>query len=217
MKITLLCNAGLSFESNGKVLLVDLPNGAEEPFYRLPEQVWHEICEGSAPYDNICGFWFTHDHPDHLDRLRLEQFSKEVPVFIAGDKEEHGKVTIGDFTVKYKVIPHAPLPNPPRHVASLIEADDVSVYLPADAALDCEAHDGFLNGFVADIGIWNSMYLSKAETRALMKRSAKRNYIYHMPLKPDRYGMWRKCEKNFERYAEELSGVTVLENYPSYL
>ena len=215
MKITLLCNAGLAIEAGGEILLVDLPNDSVEPFYMLPEQIWQEICSGTGKYQHICGFYFTHDHADHLDRGRLQQYRGRAPVFVPEDDTRHGRMEWGRFAIEYQNVPHAPIPQPPAHVVTLICTEGKSIYLAADAALNWKEHDDFLRGRRADIGIWNSMYLSRPETRALMERSAAKNYIYHMPLKPDEYGIWKKCERNFERYPDELKSVTVLDRYPS--
>lgn len=217
MKITFLCNAGLAIETDENVLLVDLPNDPVEPFYVLPEGIWRDICAGKAFCNKVCGFYFTHDHGDHLSKARLLEYPRQVPVFIPGENDKNGCIHIGSFQIEYQSVPHAPIEDPPAHVVSLIYAGGNRIYLAADATLDASAHDAFLRGRTADIGIWNPMYLSRPETRVLMKRAAVRNFIYHMPLKPDEYGLWKKCERNLERYAEELDGVTVIDRYPTEL
>lgn len=216
MKITFLCNAGLALETNDSVLFVDLPNGISEPFVRLPDNTWKEICDKEKGRCKICGFVFTHDHPDHLDRERMEQYpDKSVPVLIPDDMTQEGTAHLGEFTIAYKRIAHAPIDNAPPHVVLLVSARGKTIYIAADSALNCEQHMDFLQHKHVDAAIWNSMYLSRAETRALLRRVSNANYIYHMPQKPDEFGMWKKLEKNMRQYAEELKDVHVIECYPT--
>ncbi len=215
MELAFICNAGLALTYEGKTLIVDAPNMNHPPFSYLADAAWKEICDR---YD-ICGLFFTHDHPDHLDRARLLDHVEKHPTVtyhIPRDEVE-GRMDIGPFEVEYHPIPHAPIPDAPPHVVALIKAGGKSVYVSADAALGPEAHRRVLRGRKVDVGIWNSMYLSHADTRMLMTEAAERNYIYHMPARPDMYGMWRKCEKNFERYGQELQGVRVIEKYPELI
>lgn len=215
MRITLLCNAGLALETERSMLLVDLPNLSMEPFYALPENEWRRICGKEAPYDKVCGFYFTHDHPDHLDAKRLSEYpDSAVKRFIPDNATSAGAIEIGDFLIEYCRFEHAPIPQAPPHVVSLISSGGKSVYVAADAALECEKHREFLGGRKVDAAIWNSMYLSRADTRMLMADTAQQNYIYHMPLKPDSGGIWKKCEKNLQRHGDELQTVTVMKEYP---
>ena len=219
MKLTLLCNAGLLIEAEGSALLVDVPNSEIAPFYRLPDEVWQSILQKKPPYDRVCGFWFTHDHPDHFDRERMMQYLAaypQTPVFLPGNMTTAGRVKMGPFLIEYCKADHAPIPQAPPHVISLISVGEYSLYLPADAALEPNVHLAFLRGRKTDAAVWNAMYLSRSDTRNLMQQVSKRNFIYHMPeQKPDPSGLWRKLETNFSRYGQELSSVTVLESYPS--
>lgn len=212
MEVSFICNAGLALTYDGKTLIVDAPNQDHPPFQYLTDEAWVEM---TGRYD-ICGFFFTHDHPDHLDRQRLMRYIGSHP-----DTLHHiphaavsGHLTIGPFSVEYHPIAHTPIPDAPIHTVALITAGERTVYISGDAALDPDLHKRALGGKKVDVGIWNSMYLSREETRSLMKETADRNYIYHMPLRPDAYGMWKKCEKNFERYKEALKDVRVIAVYP---
>ena len=62
------------------------------------------------------------------------------------------------------------------------------------------------------------MYLSRAETRLLLRCISAKNYIYHMPENdPDGFGIWKKCKNNLNRYPDELRTVRVLKRYPSVI
>lgn len=219
MKMTLLCNAGLALETAEGLLLVDVPNCPSPPFYGLPEGTWQAILNREPPYDKICGFWFTHDHPDHFDRARMEAYLTRWPktkVFLPNEGTEGGRAHMGPFSMEYRRFDHAPIPEAPPHVVTWIETGEGSVYLAADAALDAERHRSFLRDRRADAAVWNSMYLSRPETRALLRDAARRNYICHMPAqRSDDGGLWRKLEMNFKRFGPELETVTVWETYPS--
>lgn len=220
MEITLLCNAGLAITCEGYTLLVDLPNRELAPYYRLPDAVWQEILSRNAPYMSPAGIFITHDHPDHCDRDKVALFRKrwpQVPVFLPESAAEEGTLLWDPFSIRWKRVDHAPMDIPtPPHVVTWIEARGHTIYLAADARPDPEDHRNFLRGRVADVAFWNSMYLSRAETRKLLADTAKRSYIYHMPPeRPDPGGMWKKCFRNFQRFGHELQNVVVLERYPT--
>lgn len=219
MKITLLCNAGLALTCEGETLLIDAPNGEMEPFFAIKEDLWQKITGNRSPFENVCGLYFTHDHPDHYDRKKVEEYltrCPETPVFLPAENMEQGSVTMGPFKISYQQLDHAPMEEKtPPHVVTWIQAGTQSVYIAADAKLDTESHRAFLGEKKADIAFWNSMYLSQPQTRQLLRDAAVRNYIYHMPENdPDGYGLWRKCDRNLQRYGDELKTVTVVRCYP---
>ena len=219
MKLTLLCNAGLAIETEDAMLLVDLPNTPLEPFYTLPEEIWQQILNRQPPYDKVCGFWFTHLHPDHWNREKVEEYCRrwpEIPCYMPQERIIKGKVSIGPFAIRFQRMDHAPIANAPPHVVTMITTGEGSVYLPADAVLDAEQHSCFLGGIQCDAAVWNAMFLSQPETRELMHNAAKRSFVYHMPAqKPDSMGLWRKLEKNLQRHGSELVGVVIWDMYPS--
>lgn len=220
LRMTLLCNAGLMLEYEGAVLMTDAPNCVYGTYYALPPETWREILERRQPYDGICGFYFTHNHPDHCNLPLVRQYQErwpETPVFLPEEQPEQGKIQMGPFQIEFQRFPHAPLPQGvPPHVVTWITAGEKRVYLSADAALDCQGHRNFLKGRKADAAFWNAMYLSRPETRSLLAGAAHQNYIYHMPADHnDPTGMWRKCGRNFERYGAELKHTQVLRCYPS--
>ena len=219
MKLTILCNAGLALETDGAMLLVDLPNAPLEPYYTLPEETWRQILERRPPYDKVCGFWFTHEHPDHCCREKVEEYLTHwpgTPCFFPEDFLPEGEVRMGPFTMEYRRMEHAPIPEPPLHVVTLIHTGEGSVYLAADAALDTQTHRSFLRGRRCHAAVWNSMYLSRPETRALLTDAAERSFICHMPaMRPDGFGLWRKLERNLQRYGDALTNVKVWDTYPT--
>ena len=222
MQITLLCNAGLALKHENSVLLVDALNGQTDPFCALKEEIWQKILNREAPFENVSGLYFTHEHLDHYDTDKVEAYLKrwpQTPVFIPSRQNTNEILKFGMFEIQACYLDHAPMDEPtPPHVVSWIRAGDESVYISADAKLDVNAHRAFLSGRKADVAFWNSMYLSQPATRLLLKDTARKNYIYHMPEnRPDNFGLWRKCEKNLQRYENELDTVTVIDQYPCCL
>ena len=219
MELTLLCSAGLALTYGDSVLLVDVPNGVQPPFYTLPDNVWQEIYARKAPYDKVCGFWITHDHPDHFDRVRMEAYHKrwpQIPIFLPDLFPATGNVRMGPFRIRYRRVEHAPIPDAPLHVISLITAGEKRIYLPADAVLDPAPHREFLQGEACAAAVWNPMFLSRPETRALMRQTAPRNLIYHLPPeRPDAAGLWKKVDNNLLHYGAELETVRLLEGFPA--
>lgn len=218
MQITVLCNAGLALRVKGETLLVDVLNDVTEPFCHLKEDTWTCLLNHTPPFERISGLYFTHNHSDHYSEDKVASYLKrwpETPVFIPHN-EIKGKVNIGAFGVEYQRFEHAPMDvQTPPHVVTWISAGQKTVYIAADAKLDADGHRAFLDGRKADIAFWNSMYLSRPETRLLMREAAEQNYIYHMPeANPDGCGLWKKLEKNLDRHREELETVTVITGYP---
>lgn len=219
MELTLLSNAGLALSHKGSVLLIDVPNGVCAPFHTLDDGLWQKILAHEPPYYHICGLYFTHDHPDHFDREKVDAYCArwpQTPVFLPEKDTQQGTVVMGPFIISYGRVTHAPLDGGvPPHVVTWITAGEKSVYIAADAVTDVQAHMNFLKGRRANAAFWNSMYLSQPQTRQLLQDAAAHSYIYHMPAEnPDGYGLWRKCRLNFQRYGQELTTVTVLDRYP---
>lgn len=219
MHISVLCSAGLAITCQDATLLVDLPNESFLPFYTLTQTQWEPILRRNEPYENVCALYFTHTHPDHYDQGRVEAYRNawpDIPCFLPQEHPEEGVFRAGPFEISYCRLEHAPMDEPvPPHVVTWIRAGEQTLYVAADAKLDLEVHRSFLRGRRADAAFWNSMYLSRPETRQLLQETAARNYIYHMPqTRPDNFGLWKKCENNCRRYADELCHVTVIEHYP---
>lgn len=220
LHITLLCNAGLALEYDGSLLMVDVPNREYGGFYVLPPKCRQEILTRQPPYDGICGFYFSHSHPDHCNLDAVRQFQAkwpQTPVFLPEEAPDCGIIKMGPFELEFQRFAHLPLScGAPPHVVTWITAGKKHLYLSADAAMDCGAHRAFLHRRIADAAFWNAVYLSRPETRRLLADSSKQNFIYHMPA--DYFsGMWRKSRRNMERYGEELQNVKVLGRYPSYI
>lgn len=222
MKLTLLCNAGFSLEVSDGILLIDVPNDIQPPFYQMPEEIWQLILNKCPPYDRVIGLCFTHTHPDHYSAARVEAYLEKWPntaCFIPKANLVKGRGSIGSFSIRYQRIDHAPIPDAPPHVVLMVEADGKTIYFSGDAALECDAHLEFLRSHVADVAVWNSMYLSRPDTRSLLNVTSKKNLICHMPERSadgaDLY--WRKLERNLERFGEELQSAVILSHYPTAL
>lgn len=220
MDITLLCNTGLALTHHGQMLLIDVPNLPIPPFYALPQETALAILRREPPYDTVCGLYVSHTHEDHCDLEFLKEYRRlwpEIPCFLPQEHPEEGSVCFGGFTVHYRRVPHVSIEEPtPPHVVSMVTTDDQMVYITADAALDVQMHRDFIAGRKPDVAFWNSMYLSRRETRQLLQETSRRNYIYHMPSHhDDDFGIRKKCQRNFERYGEELKSVVVLDTYPA--
>lgn len=218
VKLTLLCNAGFAIETDTAMLLLDAPNREVPPFASVPEDIWKKILKREPPFHKLCGFWFTHAHPDHCDLDRVAQYRAlwpDTPVFVPTQAMLRGRGEMGSFRMEYRRFAHAPIEALPPHVVTWIDAGGFTIYASGDAALEPEAHRAFLRGRKADIAIWNPMYLSRPETRSLLAQTADRNLICHLPnRREDSGGYWKKAEHNLTRYGDELTSVTILSEPP---
>ncbi len=222
MRIMLLCNAGLAIEYQNEILLVDVLNTEDPPFAGISELLWEQILNRIPPFDRVCGLYFTHRHRDHCDPVKVMLYKSkwpDIPCWMPEETTRHGELRFGPFAVEYGRVNHAPMEEAfPDHVVTWIAAGEKRIYIAADAALDPEPHRTFLNSRTADAAFWNSMYLSRPETRALLIQTSVRNYIYHMPERdPDGFGIWKKCNNNLRRFPEELQSIRVLKRYPTVI
>jgi len=221
MTCTLLCSAGVCLEYGGKTLLIDVLNGAWPPYREITETDTARVLSGEGIFSDVCGLLYTHLHPDHYSESRTKAFLKLHPGVKTFLPQEDGPEKLvfeaGPFHVECISFAHTPIPyDLVKHYVMLISAGEKSVYLTADAAPDCERHRRILDGRRANAGFWNGQYLSYPETRALMAQCAGQNYIYHLPDEPGN-GIRRKCQRNFERFPQELLTVTPLYAYPSVI
>lgn len=219
----LLCNTGLLFRYQDSAILVDALNGAIGSFYEIPDETARQIIAGEGEYAKIDGLFYSHLHPDHYNQEKNEAFLRRHPdvtaFFPTPETQDHGILHAGAFTVEYQYLEHVPCDYVwAKHYVLLVSAGGVRVYLTSDAALDIPAHRAFLNGRRADYAFWNAMYLSYAQTRRLMEESARKNFIYHVPVPAaDRSGICRKIERNYQRFSDQLQEITLLERYPEPL
>ena len=220
MKLTLLCNCGLLFTAQGQSLLVDAPNEMPcPPFYALPEPDFAALSARQGDFSSLQVLVFTHAHADHYSPARVRACAQGLPVLLPQRQDAPPQsFRFGVFTVELQPIAHTPLPHAalPPNAAVIVEAEGRRVYLGGDADIDVAAHERAMQGRRFDAAFWNGQFLSYPQTRALLHAASSRNYIYHIPVdERDVSGIRRKCRRNLQRFAQELSGVVLLEQYPA--
>lgn len=221
MRLTLVSSCGLVLESAGQTLLVDALAKNFRCFYGLPMEEYRRMLDAQGPYATLCGVICTHAHPDHYNATRTGALcaARGIAAFVPEDRtppELH--MQMGPFAVEYHSIPHTPVAGWDTVANGVFYITDGSrsVYLTADAAPEVQRHRQILHGRRVDAAFWNGQYLSQALTRELLRETAEKNYIYHIPIDAeDVSGIRRKCEKNMTRFAQELRSVTLLERYPT--
>ena len=217
MKCTLVCSCGLLLEAEGEKLLIDGITADFPPFYPLPKADFQLILDEKPPYNDVKTLAFTHLHPDHYSSIGVRTVCEALPQMRV-QIPEGGDFQTDVFSVTYHPISHTPVVEYMMidHYAMLISAGGKTVYVTADAEPNAEMHRKVLAGRKVDAAFWNSQHLSYAEMRKVMSECIGKNYIYHMPAdEQDKTGLCRKCQKNLERFADELQNVTVLGQYPS--
>lgn len=84
MKVTFIVNAMLLIEGAHTKVLCDpwitFDNYSESGFYNFPKVAMNQAQLKSMKPDYI---YITHTHPDHFDRLTLENFDKNTPVLVS--------------------------------------------------------------------------------------------------------------------------------------
>ncbi|MEF9864471.1 MAG: MBL fold metallo-hydrolase [Christensenellaceae bacterium] len=75
--VTLIANAGILLQINGKKILVDaLHNRYTQRFSSVDDALLEQICIGNPPFDEVDFLIFTHDHPDHYSKRHTAEFLK---------------------------------------------------------------------------------------------------------------------------------------------
>lgn len=219
MRCTFLANCGVLLESNDASILVDAPNGLHTQFDGVSQDEHKAMVAGLAPYDGLCGMFFTHRHADHYDKKRVMEITavrQNVGACVPnGATPTEGVVQAGPFLVRYFTIAHSgeEFSEVPHRVI-LAEAEGKRIYLTGDACWGNTLHQSILETFCPDAAIWNPNFVTHAEGRELLA-AASRNYIYHMPVSvPDSFGIAAKCRTCMERYGSELQNTQVVEEYP---
>ena len=220
MKITLICNCGLAFRSQGKTLLIDALTQELAPYYRAPDEVRSAIIEDLGDYQHSCGLLFTHLHPDHFDKAAAEQFAaahKAACIYIPNRRENAPELlSIGPFTVELHRVRHTSVPGYGKSTVDvmIVTCEGKRVYIASDAAPEASLHAGVLGGRKMDAAFWNAEVLLYKPEREMLAQSAAQNYIYHLP--PDaENGLRRKLERIIMRSPQEFSSVRLLGDYPS--
>ena len=223
MHAALLSSCGLALSLNHSTILVDLLNSSVGGFREIADSDFRSILACAPPYDHISGLFYTHLHPDHFDpdknRIFLSKYPSTFTFIPSTNTPESGVLEAGPFKIAYHLLEHIPCPSAGgKHYVFWIEGGGTAVYITGDAKLDAAEHRRILHGRRADCSFWNSKYLSYPETRTLLRESAKKVLIYHMPdAETDQTGIGRKAARNLDRFPDELSEVTVLDHYPAFL
>ena len=76
MKIKLICNCGLAFESGGQILLLDALTQELAPFYRAPEKTRREIIAGEGSMHPFAAFSLRTCIPTTLTGKQLRNFPR---------------------------------------------------------------------------------------------------------------------------------------------
>lgn len=219
MKITLICNCGLVFSSQGQTLLIDALTQKLPPFYALPEKTRQEILDGKGRYQSVCGMLFTHLHPDHFDPVAAEQFAtqnKKALTYIPSRRTPAPDILhAGCFTVEMHRTRHTPVPGYGKSTVDtmIVSAEGKCVYVASDCAPEALLHERTLGGRVMDAAFWNGEMLLYKPEREMLRACAVQNYIYHIPEDAND-GLRRKLERLMLRYPQELANVTLLCAYP---
>lgn len=224
LKLTSLCNAGIRIEYAGCSLLVDGICQNFGGFDGLSAPLFQEMLCGSGPYASLSGVLFTHCHPDHFDRQRVELLRGANPgctFFIPDEKTfSRGCIQCGPFSVSYFETPHMPQDFAQvRHFVLLVTAGTETVYLAADAVLDAAVHRSILDGRHPTYIFVNPVYLAVEETRLLLEALRPRQlFVYHIPSDlSNRNSMRRKAERSVERFRSTLPPTTLTSTYPMRL
>lgn len=219
MRCTFLANCGLRLEHEGSVILVDAPNSLHSIFDGLSEAEHKKMVDGVAPYEGLCGLFFTHTHADHYDKKRVREITDARQNICAyapnGQIPREGTLSVGPFTVRFFTIGHSGAEFADVvHRVLLVEAGGKSIYITGDAWWDSPAHLEIINVFKPAAAVWNPNFLSHEEGRALMG-FVPMNYLYHLPVDADDVlGFGRKGRHDYARYKDYIS-IEMIDAYPT--
>ena len=77
IRVTLISNAGVLLEFNGRKILIDGLYHSGVPYFgNAPSEMKQKIVQGAPPFDNIELLLFTHDHSDHFEAASTAEFMR---------------------------------------------------------------------------------------------------------------------------------------------
>lgn len=221
MKFTYLQNSGLYVQSASANLLIDALYSNDNWFSVMQLPMERAIIEGMAPFQKIDALIYTHQHSDHYDQTKADEFLKRTPntqLLIGLDgQEEYQKISFDDLQMEIITTKHLPVPGFPEvpHTSILLELDEKRIFIGADMefqaskgrAWDLLREESFAAVFFNPLAMatkGNRELLATIDTGAI--------YIYHLPEEQDdRFG-YRKlaiqCHDMDARIAPRITLLT---------
>ena len=224
LEITAVCNAGLLLRSGESCILIDGIAESCFGFTGLSKELFKDLMSLRGLFSGLKAVLFTHTHPDHYDEDRVRVWKNlhpEIPVIVPDEKTPaSGRILMDPFSVLYTETPHMPHTfTQVRHFTLLVQVEDESMYVAADAVLDAELHRALLQYVRPTYIAVNPVYLTMASTISwLADMNSRAILVYHVPTEAgDPSGMRRKAERSIGRCCGQLPPLLLPERFPSSL
>ena len=229
MDLFFTVNSGVCLRENGAAIFVDGVHAGEKVgFSPMPPALRRTLCGLAGPRVRLDGLLFTHAHPDHFDRDRLEALGAQAPLppihvpgreggadcrpFLPGTAQ----VCIDGWTILAVDTVHAgaAFADVP-HQSYLIRRGGAWIFLAGDARLGA-AEGRRVRGLCAGMGtaaaLVNPMQLLDPQGALFLRALAPGSvFLYHLPLpEEDRLGCYALARQARARYPKDLPPLRAL-------
>ncbi|MCR4751202.1 MAG: hypothetical protein K5852_02815 [Eubacterium sp.] len=218
-----MINAALYFDFDGSGILIDgVHEGQKKGFSPMPAATDRSLRQHADIFSNLRAALFTHLHPDHFDRDRLNyllHFSATPAVYGPGLDCSNVHVRplsekVLDFTVDSirilavsNVHDGEEFREEPHH-SFLLEHDHERFFVAGDAFLDPKADNAFLHSFSRPVtAAFVNLYqaASPAGKDYLRALQPDRIFLYHFPFPgDDKANYWRLGKQIARKWPDDL-------------
>ena len=218
-----LVNASLFFDFDGSGILIDgVHEGQKKGFSPMPVSADRALRQHTGIFSELRGALFTHLHPDHYDRNRLDYLRRfSAPLSVYGPELDCSNVQVrqlapnvfsfpvGQTTVtavsnvhdgeEFRAEPHRSL---------LLEHNGERFFVAGDAILDPESDSAFLHSVPGPVtAAFVNLYqaASPAGKDYLRALRPDRIFLYHFPFPgDDKANYWRLGKQLARKWPEDL-------------
>ena len=219
-----LVNASLFFDFDGSGILIDgVHEGQKKGFSPMPVSADHAMRQHTGIFSELRGALFTHLHPDHFDRNRLDYLRRfSAPLSVYGPELDCSNVHTRQLSEKVlafqvgqtRVLAVSNIHDGEEfraepHRSFLLEHNGERFFVAGDAILDPESDSAFLrcvSGPVTAAFVNLYQAASPAGKEYLRTLRPDRIFLYHFPFPgDDKANYWRLGKQLARKWPEDLS------------
>ena len=218
-----LVNASLYFNFDGSGILIDgVHEGQKKGFSPMPASADRALRQHTGIFSDLRGALFTHLHPDHFDRNRLDYLMRfSAPLSVYGPGLDCSNVqtqqlttnvitfTVGQTGVQAVSNIHdgEEFRSEP-HRSFLLEHNDERFFIAGDAILDPDSACEFLQNISGPVtAAFINLYQAASPAGKVFLRTLQpeRIFLYHFPFPgDDKANYWRLGKQIARKWPDDL-------------